>query len=116
MNFSFTVIFPDERYFYYIGTKVGGMEGYILLWLLPREFHTITISFTVHFVYILQFANDLDDKFFFLDFLNAEKGKRHAESKIIRQETVFNDRCDIYYLYVSKVKYSLQIIVKFIDC
>lgn len=108
MNFSFTVIFPDERYFYYIGTKVGGMEGYILLWLLPREFHTITISFTVHFVYILQFANDLDDKFFFfLDFSNAEKGKRHAESKISRQETVFNDRCDIYYLYVSEVKYSL---------
>lgn len=41
MNFSFTVIFPDERYFYYIGTKVGGMEGYILLWLLPREFHKL---------------------------------------------------------------------------
>lgn len=65
MNFSFTVIFPDERYFYYIGTKVGGMEGYILLWLLPREFHKLPFRLPFITVYILQFANDLDDKFFF---------------------------------------------------
>lgn len=116
MNFSFTVIFPDERYFYYIGTKVGGMEGYILLWLLPREFHKLPFrSPFISYIYCNS-PMILMISFFFLDFLNAEKEKRHAQSKITRQETVFNDRCDIYYLYVSKVKYSLQIIVKFIDC
>lgn len=80
---------------------------------IPYHYHFVYRSFRIY----IAIRNDLDDKFFFfLDFLNAEKEKRHAQSKITRQETVFNDRCDIYYLYVSKVKYSLQIIVKFIDC
>lgn len=65
MNFSFTVIFPDERYFYYIGTKIGGMKGYILLWLLSRELHKLPF----HSFRILHlFANDLDDNFFFFFF------------------------------------------------
>lgn len=85
MNFSFTVIFPDERYFYYIGTKVGGMEGYILLWLLPREFHTIIISFTVHFVYILQFAMILMISFFF--FRLFKRGKRKKTRAIKNYQT-----------------------------
>lgn len=99
MNFSFTVIFPDERYFYYIGTKVGGMEGYILLWLLPREFHKL--PFCLPFISYI-YCNSpmiLMISFFFLDFLNAEKEKRHAKKLPDRKRFLTIDAIFIIYMY-----------------
>lgn len=58
-------------------------EGYILLWLLPRELHKL--PFHLPFItYILRvLANDLDDNFFFFFFFYRlfvfSREKRHEK-------------------------------------